>query len=339
MPRNKSMTNDGFIRFRSKEGDILPDSSDKEYVLYKAPSGMPRNVTIESAIFNLVSTIVGGGVLSLPFAIDKSGVIVGPLVLILCAVASGFSVYILISGSRRSGANSYEDVMEKAVGPAAQLVTVFLLFTLTYLAIVAYLCLIADLIVPVVEHIGKIDIEEQGRKVVMSACCAGLLPLCFLKSLHALRFSSMLSILSISVLAAMLTYHCIKIYLVKPPMVFNNATLVPTYAAVPDIKSTIRYGPDSIGDLLYTVPVYFVSYLCHFNVLPMHGELVQPTRKRAKHVIYWTMGLCSVLYLIAGFTGHVSNPHRPKTRHSVPIDSTLSFHRDVDRAAGRCAPR
>ena len=113
MPRNKSMTNDGFIRFRSKEGDILPDSSDKEYVLYKAPSGMPRNVTIESAIFNLVSTIVGGGVLSLPFAIDKSGVIVGPFVLILCAVASGFSVYILISGSRRSSANSYEDVMEK----------------------------------------------------------------------------------------------------------------------------------------------------------------------------------------------------------------------------------
>lgn len=63
----------------------------------------------------------GGGVLSLPFALRRSGIVVGALLLILTAIATDFSVFTLVSCSRRSGASTYEAVADKAFGRRAKL--------------------------------------------------------------------------------------------------------------------------------------------------------------------------------------------------------------------------
>lgn len=49
-----------------------------------------------------------------------------------------FSVYLLVAASRRTGANSYEDVVKMAFGAVAQVFTLILLVLLIVLAIVAY---------------------------------------------------------------------------------------------------------------------------------------------------------------------------------------------------------
>ena len=60
-------------------------------VLFESPD---RTATTATAVFNLVSTIVGGGVLSLPFAISVQGVFGGLIALLLSAIASDFSIHI-----------------------------------------------------------------------------------------------------------------------------------------------------------------------------------------------------------------------------------------------------
>jgi amino acid permease len=99
-------------------------------------------------VSSLVSTMLGGGVLSLPWVIACCGAVFGSALLVLGAIANDFSLYLLLAASRRSGGPTYESVARRAFGPKAQFGVVFLLFVMTFLCIVGYTVLLADLLTP-----------------------------------------------------------------------------------------------------------------------------------------------------------------------------------------------
>ena len=59
-----------------------------------------RTMHSQSAIFGLVSTIVGGGVLSLPFAFAQTGLVLGTALLLGSAAASEFTIQLVVSCAR-----------------------------------------------------------------------------------------------------------------------------------------------------------------------------------------------------------------------------------------------
>ena len=95
-------------------------------------TSLERIGTTSSARFNILSTMVGGGSLSLPLAFYKSGnALVGPLLLLLTAVVTEFCFHRLVqssrtlhpvSGSTRTpGVDSFESLAAVALGPTALL--------------------------------------------------------------------------------------------------------------------------------------------------------------------------------------------------------------------------
>ena len=58
---------------------------------------MVRTATLRTSIFNLVSTVVGGGVLSLPFTFSVMGVVFGPLALVVSAAIRLFDIFIAVN--------------------------------------------------------------------------------------------------------------------------------------------------------------------------------------------------------------------------------------------------
>ena len=65
-----------------------------------------------------------------------------------------------------------------------------------------------------------------------------------------------------------------------------------------------KLAPDNWQEPLFAFPVTSIAYLCHFNVLPVHEELAQPTRKRLKGVIHGTMGFCWLFYTTVALLGY-----------------------------------
>lgn len=81
---------------RDDDNDLLVPSFD-------APSRQSRPIV---AIFNLIATIVGGGVLSLPLAFAKLGVGLATILMIGAAIITDESLYLLCICARLTGATS-----------------------------------------------------------------------------------------------------------------------------------------------------------------------------------------------------------------------------------------
>ena len=258
-----------------------------------------RAATITSAVATLVSTIVGGGSLSLPFAFARIGLPSAVALLVLIAGASDAGAGFLVEAARRSGGASYEDVAYKAYGKGASIGCTLLLVSLTFMCCIAYLILIGDFVVPLADDFlfpSHSPLGSTGRAIAISACALLVSPLCFMTKLAALRFTSGLSFTSMVFLTGVIVTRAVQH--VKEVGWSDAMAPVQNYTGV--------------EDTLYGFPLIAVSFLCHFNILPVHTELTRPTRSRIKRVIHITMCIVGTLYIVIGSTGLVTFAGRAK---------------------------
>ncbi|CAI5726468.1 unnamed protein product [Hyaloperonospora brassicae] len=262
------------------------------------PLSSARTATAPSAIFNLVSTIIGGGILSLPFAFDKCGLVVALIFMAIAASASTFSLYVIVSCSRRGRACSYEEVVRKALGPRAGHVTVVLLVLLTFLTLVAYVILTKDLVgslgAKFLYHRPISGTEQNGLTLL---CVLLVSPALLARSMNALRFTSVFSLMSVLVLATTITIRAVGTVVAGGPDVEAVATT--------DVRVPIKLFPDSWVDAAYAFPIISVAFLCHFNVLPVYRELHKPTRHRLKKIVASTMFYTWLFCMLVGTMGYL----------------------------------
>lgn len=77
-----------------------------------------RTGTVFSSIFTLVSTMVGGGILSLPFAFQQGGFILTSVILVCVLMASTHGAFLIINSKRycQGKIKNVEDVANVAFG-------------------------------------------------------------------------------------------------------------------------------------------------------------------------------------------------------------------------------
>lgn len=281
--------------------EIKTTFTDLEQISESASMSRQNDIAVRYGIFNLVSTIVGGGLLSLPYAFKQCGLALGCVLLLLTASLSGYTVKLLVRCSVLSGQDSYEGIACYAFGNKGSIGTSALLFVLTWLCAVAYVILLGDIAMPVVQLIFGISDDARDSHSVLSVrtalqLCAIVLvcPLTFAENLSALKFTSLSSILSITLLVV--------------AMVVNSAQDGFTF---PDSE---QYAGHDQGDVLWVggaksftaFSIISVSFLCHFNVLPVCKAVTVVTRTRMRNLVYSTMGLCCTLYTIAAVFGYLN---------------------------------
>eukprot|EP00941_MAST-03F_sp_MAST-3F-sp1_P003975 g3975.t1 len=255
-----------------------------------------RRMNRPAAVFSLVSTIVGGGVLSLPFAFSKAGLVLGPLLLLFCGVISDFSIVLLVLCARMSGAASYDGVASAAFGPKAKVLTTWLIFLLTWVCCVAYIILMGDMWTPLVDTFFHLDIVKgsSAHHLLLAAITAFVSPLGVLRTLNALRFTSMLCVVSVIVLGICIGYRSIE----QGDVIHNNGW---------QITSEMLFPEGFLSGSMFCFPIFSISYLCHFNVLGTHSEMKDPKRTHVRGVIHSTIFICFILYVLVGVLGFFYN--------------------------------
>merc|ERR1719162_1348650 len=67
----------------------------------------------------------------------------------------------------------------------------------------------------------------------------------------------------------------------------------------------LRWFPAKWSDLLAAFPIFGLSFLAHFNVIPVQTELHWPTRRRVYSVVASTTVFSTVFYAFVGVTGYM----------------------------------
>jgi Transmembrane amino acid transporter protein len=109
---------------------------------------------------NLVNTIVGAGIIGIPFAVEQSGLVVGLFLLLLVSWMTAKSLRMIVELARNhpqlagKGISTFEDLMKIPFGEAGKTFMLVSMFVFAYGAMVAYLIIIKDS-VPTIIAVGQ----------------------------------------------------------------------------------------------------------------------------------------------------------------------------------------
>jgi amino acid permease len=305
----------------------------KEELLLKHPSLEFINPHYDSelrksshitSIFTLVSNMCGGGVLTLPIAFSRAGIVPSFLLMVLSAVMTDFAMYILCSCSRRTGGTSYGQVTRSAFGVKAELaVTVLLLFFLCFV-IVAYMVLVKDIWTPLLLYTSPSfkkfctsflhvpDPEDPSATlpsfVFLAFFIIVSLPLLLQRDLHALRHTCYVGFTSLLLLLVAIVRRSIQLNFDIEVGIFSTK---------------VKWYSTDWNDIIYAFPIIALSFFSIYNVLTVHSALINPTRERVKQVLDGTISICFILFLVIGIAGYLYA--YDETKDNILLNFPLSY--------------
>ena len=243
--------------------------------------------SIPLAISNFLNSIVGAGIIGIPFAMRHTGLCMGLVLLSLVAGLTNASVQMLVKLGQQLKVNDYEKLASKIFGPRGFTLLCVLMFLLAFGAMLAYCIIIGD----VVPDILGLESTSEVRSWSIVVCSLfSMLPLSLLKDMSSLAFTS-----SISVLADVVLVFVILIF---SPVSTSLAAAGGFWSVVGN--SMIR--PKTVFAGLGAMSFAFV---CHHSSFFVYGSLANPTEKRWVFVTRTSVGSAFTMCLLLGFVGYL----------------------------------
>jgi amino acid permease len=264
-----------------EESSTLHLESSSDAGVHNNATGRPGS-SLLAATANLLNTVVGGGILSLPFAFKTCGLAAGALYQVLFGAASWYGSYLLLDALRyRPTASSYEALALASLGPKGALAYNAAALINCYGACVSYLVAVADVIPPLLAEMG----HDVGRSVVLLLLTALVIfPLSALRDISALRYASGLAVLIYIAFAITLGY----LGFTAPPAAAPAAPL---------------FKPDPAG-WISAIPLCAFAFVHQTSIFPIYQEVREPTPMRMRAVVSAAVVTATCLYLFASLAAY-----------------------------------
>ena len=86
------------------------------------------STSLSSTALNYINSIIGSGIIGMPYAFRLAGVGLGTFLLIFIAIITDYSLILMVKGGEISGSVTYQGMMEKAFGRSGYFVISFIQF-------------------------------------------------------------------------------------------------------------------------------------------------------------------------------------------------------------------
>jgi amino acid permease len=333
-PEQQPQQDGGTENGRDDDDDQPPRAAAEER------GGSTRVGTISSACFNMWSTMVGGGCLSLPLAFVKSGnALLAPFLLLFTAGLSYFCFTLLIYASRWSMAHTYEGIAACAAGGRSAASTArnfcaVLVFFMCWFAICGYAVLLRDMVRPLTHglfhHRHDNDDNEDDttttnqywqNNALMFLIALVVTPICTLQNLTSLEKYGAASMSAIVLLGGCVVFRSGQCLLQQvddhpddasaPSWLSSSSssswheTTTTTALSTHDYHTYLRLWPDHWRDVLDVLPLYISCYVCHYNIPIVLHELRDPTPTRTRRWLFVTVAGSTIFYLLLGLAGSI----------------------------------
>ncbi|CAN6898281.1 unnamed protein product [Brassica oleracea] len=271
----------------------------KNPLLPKQEPSSEKHGSTSGVVFNVSTSIIGAGIMSMPAAFKVLGVVPALLIITIIAWLSTISVGFLMKSTLAGEATTYAGVMKESFGKAGSVAVQVATMVATFGCMVIFSIIIGDVLSGNDNggsvHLGVLQ-EWFGSHwwntrifSLLFIYAFVLLPLVLCRRVERLAFSSAISFLLavlFVVISSVLAISALMEGQTKNPRLFPDLT-----------------NGGSFWNLFTASPVIVTAFTFHFNVHPIGFELKDPL-----HVIPATkisVILCAAIYFATGLFGYL----------------------------------
>ncbi|KAK1169167.1 sodium-coupled neutral amino acid transporter 1-like [Acipenser oxyrinchus oxyrinchus] len=278
-----------------------------EHLSKKKYQHPPSRTSFRMSVFNLSNAIMGSGILGLSYALANTGIILFVLILVSVTVLALYSIHLLLLCSKRTGCMVYEDLGYKAFGMSGKCAVFGSTFLQNIGAILSYMFIVKNELPLVLQFLTGFDTKDDswymnGDYLVILVTVVIILPLCLLKSLGYLGYTSGFS------LACMVFFLIVIIYkkfdLPCPGLELNStmqaAEMIPGNETGMCEPEYVEFNTKTI----YALPTILFAYVCHPSILPIYSELKERSSKKMEHVSTVSFLSMFFMYILTAFFGY-----------------------------------
>ena len=159
-----------------------------------------------STSFNYINSILGSGIIGMPYVFMRSGLGLGMVLFIFVSYISSHTLKLMISNLELSGTSTYQGVMKACFGTPGFIIITCVQFLFPYLAVVGYNVGVGDTLSKVFgallgEDPQKSQLLLLDRNIITFFTCIFItIPLSLYRNIDHLAKISFLSIVSLSVI-------------------------------------------------------------------------------------------------------------------------------------------
>ncbi|KAG9509596.1 putative sodium-coupled neutral amino acid transporter 11 [Fragariocoptes setiger] len=241
-----------------------------------------RSTTSFHIGLNYVNSILGSGIVGIPYALKQAGFGLGLFLLIAIALVTDYSLSLLVKSANLAGVTSYQDLVHVCFGGPGWFVVSMLQLIYPLIAMWSYNVIIAD-------TVSKILPLASRNTIVFLSTVFITLPLSLQKNIARMSKISMISLFLIIYISGFV--------IVRFPY---YSDLVGTS----DDHYTIL--GDGIGTIVQAIAIICFSFQCHHSSFLLYGALEEPTQLRWDNVTHLAIGISLLVSFVFGISGYAS---------------------------------
>ncbi|XP_073663737.1 putative sodium-coupled neutral amino acid transporter 11 isoform X9 [Tursiops truncatus] len=255
-----------------------------------------------AAVFNVVNSIIGSGIIGLPYSMKQAGFPLGILLLFWVSYVTDFSLVLLIKGGALSGTDTYQSLVNKTFGFPGYLLLSVLQFLYPFIgkdeyeieySMISYNIITGDTLSKVFQRIPGVDPENLligHHFIIVLSTVAFTLPLSLYRDIAKLG--------KISLISTVLTTLILGIVMAR------------VVSLGPHIPKTEDAWIFAKPNAIQAVGVMSFAFICHHNCFLVYGSLEEPTVAKWSRIIHVSTLISvfiSILFATCGyltFTGY-----------------------------------
>ncbi|KAL2081443.1 hypothetical protein ACEWY4_023296 [Coilia grayii] len=283
----------GVINKHAGDQQVEIDDDGKLLLTKQSDSTEGGTSSMTSASFNFINSIIGSGIIGLPYSLNQAGLPLGLLLLMGVAFITDYSIILLIKGGSLSGTSSYQSLVHSTFGFAGYLVLSALQFLYPFIAMISYNIITGDTLTKVflrIPGVGPGSVLAGRRFVIILSTILFTLPLSLYRDIAKLGKVSLLSmVLTLGILIM---------------VIIRAATLGPQIPPTQGAWAFARW------NAIQAVGVMSFAFICHHNSFLIYGSLREPSLSNWSRVTHLSVAFAFVVsaaFAVAGyatFTGY-----------------------------------
>ncbi|CAE7099808.1 unnamed protein product [Rhizoctonia solani] len=230
------------------------------------------------SMFNMANSILGAGIIGLPYAVSQAGFVTGIILLVVLAGVTDWTIRLIVRNAKLSGRTSYIDIMGHCYGSSGRAAVSFFQFAFAFGG--DTIPHVIRSIFPTLSTIPVLSILTHRNFIVILCTTCISYPLSLYRSIASLAKASTFA------LAGMLT--------IVGTVLFEEGRVSPDLkgSQAPSIKYSFIQ-----PKIFQAIGVISFAFVCHHNSLLIYGSMRTPTMDRFDRVTHVAAGVSLVACL------------------------------------------